>query len=244
MRSPLSQADSSLSLGPPALPAMVQFVERVVPGSSAAARELRGQLIDFAVNPTARALFLGGPVGSGKSTLARCVALLKRVAPLTAKDAKDLLGLTPFSGPNQIDANYMASWYVELPLTGLIDSLAEMQLFGTEKGSYTGASPRPGVFEAASTGHMTRGRVATAAALTGGIVFLDEIGELSDNLQAKLLPVLSGGVFYRIGTEGEKDAGMQFNGVVLSASWRPLNEGRLRPDLVSRVAAYTIEVPE
>jgi transcriptional regulator with AAA-type ATPase domain len=78
----------------------------------------------------------------------------------------------------------------------------EAQLFGTEKGAFTGATSAPGIFERASAGAMTKGSEAAGAKLTGGVVFLDEIGDLAPKVQAKRLPVLSGGVFYRIGTEG------------------------------------------
>jgi transcriptional regulator with PAS, ATPase and Fis domain len=130
-----------------------------------------------------------------------------------------------------------------MPLTGLVDSLAELQLFGSSSGAFTGASDRAGVFEAASTGQVSRGDASVAAAVTGGIVFLDEVGDLSPTLQAKLLPVLSGGVYYRLGTEGRANAGLQFNGIVITASWRRLDGGRLRPDLLSRIAPYSIVLP-
>ena len=103
---------------------------------------------------------------------------------------------------NQIDSRFMASWYVELPLTGLVETLAEAQLFGAVKGAFTGATDRAEIFEQASTGRISTSDPSLAAQVTGGVVFLDEIGDLSESLQAKLLPVLSGGAFYRVGAEG------------------------------------------
>src|SRR5262249_19538304 len=142
-----------------------------------------------------------------------------------------------------IDLRSIVTWYVELPLTGLVESLAEAQLFGTEKGAFTGAISAAGIFERASTGVMAKGNESAGAKLTGGVVFLDEIGELTPKLQAKLLPIMSGGVYYRLGTEGKAGAELQFRGVIITASWRRLNDGLLRPDLLSRIAGYTIEVP-
>jgi len=162
---------------------------------------------------------------------------------MTPEHAKNFLSLARFSGPNQLDVNYLASWYIELPLTGLVESLADVQLFGSTKTAYTNAGERPGVFESASTGQMPSNDKSVAAAVTGGIVFLDEVGDLPASLQAKLLPVLSGGVFYRLGTEGRKDAALHFDGVIITASWKRLDDGRLRPDLLSRIASYIIEVP-
>jgi DNA-binding NtrC family response regulator len=204
---------------------------------------LRREVLDFVLNPRARALLLRGPIGSGKSTIARCVALLKRVALMTPDHAEQFLKLAKFTGPNQLDVNYLASWYIELPLTGLVESLAELQLFGSSKSAFTGARDTAGVFEAASTGYMPADNKSVGAALTGGIVFMDEVGDLSATLQTKLLPVLSGGAFYRLGTEARRDAPLQFTGIVIAASWRRLDGGRVRPDLLSRIAACTIDVP-
>ena len=96
-----------------------------------------------------------------------------------------------FDGHNRLALRSMP-WYVELTLTGLVENIAEAQLFGSLKGAYTGAVDRAGVFEQAIRGRSPKGREPTASLLTGGVVFLDEIGDLSPVLQAKLLPVLSG----------------------------------------------------
>jgi transcriptional regulator with PAS, ATPase and Fis domain len=85
-------------------------------------------------------------------------------------------------------------------------------------------------------------REEAGSRVTGGVVFLDELGDLMPVLQAKLLPVLSGGVFYRVGTEGVRNAELRYDGVTVVASWRPL-EKLLRPDLFSRVSGYVIHVP-
>jgi DNA-binding NtrC family response regulator len=228
----------------PALPAISRFLERVLPGESSAILRVRQQILEFSACPTARAVLLRGPIGAGKSTVARVIALTKRVAPLELAKASQMLELAQFDAWNQTKLlQYVASWYVELPLTGLVETLAEAQLFGSTRNAYTGATDRPGVFEAASRGRVQKGQQTVGARVTGGVVFLDEIGDLSEKLQAKLLPVLSGGVFYRLGDEGKEDADLHFHGVIITASWKELDEKCLRPDLLSRVAPYAIDVP-
>jgi DNA-binding NtrC family response regulator len=222
---------------------MMAFLRRVLPGNSARLNSLRQQIVDFCSSLTAKSALIKGPIGSGKSTLARVVGLLKRAAPLQVEHAARLLDDARFDVLHRIDLRYIP-WYVELPLTGLVETLAESQLFGVVKGAFTGAGElRAGVFEQASIGRVGHGREPAGALLTGGVVFLDEIGDLSPSLQAKLLPVLSGGTFYRIGGEGNTEHEITYRGATLSASWKDLDEGTLRPDLLSRVSSYVLDVP-
>ena len=107
------------------------------------------------------------------------------------------------------------------------DNLAESELFGTERGAFTGALSRPGAFELAR----------------GGLLFLDEIGEASLPVQAKLLRVLETGEFWRLG--GQKSAAADFRFV--SATSRDLvrsaAEGSFRTDLLYRIDTLIIEMP-
>jgi DNA-binding NtrC family response regulator len=139
-----------------------------------------------------------------------------------------------FDGPGRVDFRALISGYREVSLTGIVETLAERQLFGIGPKKASEVAEGPGIFEAAKT---------AAKGITQGVVFLDEIGELSYALQAKLLPVLSNGVFYRIGTEGEPNKELTFEGITITASWKPDLQKLLRPDLLSRLTAHVIYVP-
>jgi DNA-binding NtrC family response regulator len=107
-------------------------------------------------------------------------------------------------------------------------SLIEAELFGHEKGSFTGAArTHAGVFERAN----------------GGTLFLDEITEMPLDLQSRLLRVLESRHFYRVGgtTELSSDAR-----IIAASNRGPLEsvrEGRLREDLLYRLAVFPIVVP-
>lgn len=108
------------------------------------------------------------------------------------------------------------------------EGVMESELFGHEKGSFTGAiEKRIGRFEEANKGTL----------------FLDEIGELSLNTQVKLLRVLESRIFERIGSNKSIAADIR----LISATNRKLNEeiknGRFREDLFYRINTITIEVP-
>jgi two-component system, NtrC family, response regulator AtoC len=107
-------------------------------------------------------------------------------------------------------------------------NLLESELFGYEKGAFTGAeSLKPGKFELAS----------------GGVIFLDEIGDMPLILQAKLLQVLQSGDFVRLG--GTKD--VKVDCWVVAATnhnlERDMQEGRFREDLFYRLNIIKIEIP-
>jgi DNA-binding NtrC family response regulator len=113
-------------------------------------------------------------------------------------------------------------------LGALPRELAEGELFGHERGAFTGAiAARPGVFELAD----------------GGTLFLDELGELPLDMQAKLLRVLETGEVRRIGARAVKRVDVR----VVAATWAPLEsrviEGTFREDLYHRVAVLVIDVP-
>lgn len=119
--------------------------------------------------------------------------------------------------------------FLALNCAALPENLAESELFGYAPGAFTGAQRggKPGLLELA---HQ-------------GTVFLDEIGEMSPYLQAKLLRFLSDGSFRRVGGEREIHVDVR----ILSATHRNLqqmvDEGRFREDLFYRLNVLTLAVP-
>jgi formate hydrogenlyase transcriptional activator len=117
---------------------------------------------------------------------------------------------------------------IKVNCAALPTSLIESELFGREKGAFTGALARqPGRFEIAD----------------GSTIFLDEVGELPLELQPKLLRVLQEGEFERLG--GAKT--IKVDARVIAATNRPLaqavKEGKFREDLYYRLDVFPIEVP-
>ncbi|MNF66049.1 Transcriptional regulatory protein TyrR [compost metagenome] len=119
--------------------------------------------------------------------------------------------------------------FLALNCAALPESLAESELFGYSAGAFTGAQRggKPGLLELADS----------------GTVFLDEVGEMSPYLQAKLLRFLSDGCFRRIGSDRE----VQVNVRVLCATHRNLErmvgEGSFREDLYYRLNVLNLMVP-
>jgi DNA-binding NtrC family response regulator len=119
--------------------------------------------------------------------------------------------------------------FIQINCSTIPKELAESELFGHEKGAFTGALQKTklGKFELAN----------------GGTILLDEIGELSLELQVKLLRVLQERKFYRLG--GEKEISVDVR--VLAATNRNLEEevktGRFRQDLYYRLNVARIEIP-
>lgn len=122
-----------------------------------------------------------------------------------------------------------AAPFLALNCAALPESLVESELFGYAPGAFSGAdrSGKPGLMELAD----------------GGTVFLDEIGEMSPYVQAKLLRFLEDGSFRRVGGKHERRASVR----VISATHRDLQvlagEGRFREDLMYRLAVLTLDVP-
>jgi DNA-binding NtrC family response regulator len=118
--------------------------------------------------------------------------------------------------------------YVRLNCASLSESLDEAELFGHEKGAFTGAiGTKSGFFEAAS----------------GGTLFLDEIGELPPSTQVKLLRVLEQRRIVRVGGTAEVAIDVR----LVCATHRDLlaevKRGRFREDLYFRISAFAIPVP-
>jgi len=119
--------------------------------------------------------------------------------------------------------------FLALNCAALPESLAESELFGYSSGAFTGAQRggKPGLLELSD----------------GGTVFLDEIGEMSPYLQAKLLRFLNDGTFRRVGGDRE----LKVNVRILSATHRDLealvSKGHFREDLLYRLNVLNVKVP-
>jgi transcriptional regulator with GAF, ATPase, and Fis domain len=153
------------------------------------------------VAPTETTVLLTGESGTGKEVVAR---LLHQ-------------GSTRAKGP-----------FVALNCAALPETLLESELFGHEKGAFTGAlASRPGSIEQAA----------------GGVLFLDEVGEMSPAVQAKFLRVLQEREFKRLGGNRSMHANVR----VIAATNRDLKaalaRGEFREDLYYRLNVFAIELP-
>lgn len=118
--------------------------------------------------------------------------------------------------------------FVAVDCSGLTESLFESELFGHEKGAFTGAQTR---------------KIGLAEAANGGTLFLDETGDISLNLQTKLLRLIESGTFRRVG--GIETLKTDFR--LISASHKNLrvlvDNGEFRNDLYYRISAFPLHVP-
>jgi transcriptional regulator with GAF, ATPase, and Fis domain len=118
--------------------------------------------------------------------------------------------------------------FVPLDCGSLSDSLVESELFGYRKGAFTGAlENRPGLFEAAD----------------GGVIFLDEISNLSLRIQRKLLRVLQEREVRRIGETTVRKINIQVIAATNKELRQEIGQGRFRKDLFFRLNAMEIAVP-
>ena len=118
--------------------------------------------------------------------------------------------------------------FVTVECSGLTETLFESELFGHEKGAFTGAVSR---------------KTGLVAAAEGGTLFLDEIGEVPLNLQVKLLRLLETGTYRPVGSVESRRADFR----LVCATHRDLNvmveQGEFREDLYYRISAFPIHLP-
>ncbi|WP_341920134.1 sigma-54-dependent Fis family transcriptional regulator [Hydrocarboniphaga effusa] len=192
---------------------VIAYVERLtsVAGASAQPREAglvgRAPSFNAALSALQRAapsripVLLQGESGTGKELFARA---LHEASPRTR-------------GP-----------LVVVDCTGLSESLFESELFGHERGAFTGALQR---------------KIGLAEAAHGGTLFLDEIGDVPLNMQVKLLRLIESGTFRRVG--GIETLRADFR--LVAATHKPLKQmveaGSFRQDLYYRINAFPVHLP-
>jgi DNA-binding NtrC family response regulator len=118
--------------------------------------------------------------------------------------------------------------YVRVSCASLPESLVESELFGYEKGAFTGATQR---------------RIGRFESAAGGTLFLDEIGDLPLGVQAKLLRVLQERQIERLGSNHPIDVDVRFVSASLRALDEEVAEGRFREDLLFRINTVPIHLP-
>ena len=170
-----------------------------IAGRSAVIRRLREQIARVA--PTSATVLIAGETGTGKELVARAI---HHSSPRSAK---------PFVAVN---------------CAAFTETLLESELFGHERGAFTGAShSREGLFEAAHE----------------GLLFLDEAGEMSMAAQAKLLRVLTDGLVLRIGSTKPRQVDVRLIVATHRDLRRRAQEGLFREDLYYRLAVVPLCVP-
>jgi PAS domain S-box-containing protein len=118
--------------------------------------------------------------------------------------------------------------WVDINCAALPENLVESELFGYEKGAFSGAdSSKPGLFELADKGTL----------------FLDEIGELQLQTQVKLLRVLDGQPFYRLGGHRKIKVDVRIVAATNQDLESAVTDGRFRKDLFHRLSQFQLRVP-
>jgi DNA-binding NtrC family response regulator len=153
------------------------------------------------VAPTKSTVLLTGETGTGKGLLARLI----------------------HQHSNRRDAQFISVHCGAIP-----DTLLESELFGHEKGAFTGAIKRKlGKFEIAK----------------GGTIFLDEIGTITPAAQIKLLQVLQDGTFQRVGGEETIEADARVITATNMDLKKMCDDGQFRKDLYYRLNVFPVEIP-
>lgn len=170
--------------------------------------------------------------------LVGCSAGFKAAFELLRKSAKSPINVL-LLGETGVGKELFARWlhehgpradkpFIAINCGALPNDLIESELFGAQKGAYTGAQQsRPGRFERAD----------------GGTLFLDEVGDLSASAQVKLLRVLQTGELERLGDDQTRKVDVRVIAATHVDLQRAIAEGRFRSDLYYRLATYPVNIP-
>ncbi|PWW31326.1 arginine utilization regulatory protein [Cytobacillus oceanisediminis] len=168
-------------------------------GESVAIKRLKEQIL-ISSNSSSN-LLIYGETGTGKELVAQAVFSLSK--------------------------NIHSAPFIAFNCAAIPEALLEGILFGTVKGSFTGAENKPGLFECAN----------------GGVIFLDEINSMPLNLQAKILRVIQEGKVQRVG--GQREIPVDFR-LIASTNIAPqkiLENAEMRSDLYYRLNVLNIDIP-
>ena len=135
---------------------------------------------------------------------------------------KELVAQSIHNASNRADGPFLAINCAAIP-----ENLLESMLFGTEKGAYTGAERRAGLFEQAD----------------GGTLLLDELNSMSMILQAKLLRVLQDGMVRRVGGTEERRVDVRVLSNTNVPPYQAIAEGKMRQDVYYRLGVVNINIP-
>lgn len=135
---------------------------------------------------------------------------------------KELFAQSIHNASSRKDRPFLAINCAAIP-----ENLLEGLLFGTERGAYTGAERRAGLFEQAN----------------GGTLLLDELNSMNVNLQSKLLRVLQDGTFRRVGGTAEIHTNVRVLSNINIPPYQAIEEGKLRRDLFYRLGVVNISIP-
>jgi DNA-binding NtrC family response regulator len=193
-------------------------------------RAVKQRALAAALAPPAPAAARGGLVGASTAML----GIWKLIGRAAASDAPVLITGETGTGKELVAKavhDYSARAkepFVPVNVAALPATLLESELFGHERGAFTGAAGR------------RAGRIEAAGS---GTLFLDEIGDVEPAMQSKLLRVLSDGSYERVGG----DEPLKARARIVSATHKPVRPGEpgcvLREDLYYRLAVIEIEVP-
>jgi DNA-binding NtrC family response regulator len=172
-----------------------------------------------------------GELVGNSDSIRKIYTLIEQVAPSTASvlitgesgTGKELVARTIHKMSPRRDRPFVA-----INCSAIPESLMESELFGHEKGSFTGAaSRRQGCFELADTGTL----------------LLDEIGEMPPLLQAKLLRVIEERAVRRLGSRKEIEVDVRLLAATNRHPQQAVDEGKLRSDLLYRLNVFSIHLP-
>jgi len=182
-------------------PSVDQLSRPPIVGSSPELSEILDQVARVAATPGTTVL-IQGESGTGKELVARAI---------------------------HFDGARSRKPFMAINCAALNESILEAELFGYEKGAFTGAT--------------STGKKGLIEAADGGTVFLDEIGEMSPSLQAKLLRVLQENSFKRVGGVQDVSVDIRIIAATNRDLWDDVSKGRFRKDLYFRLNVMPIRVP-